>query len=604
MGKGSSAPSSQNIQQTNLPEYVRPQFESLLKRAEGLSQESYQPYTEQRIATEGMGDIQGAYDITRGVAGSGIAGLPQAMGVLGSNVQAGQQLAGQAGPFQFGQAGFSQFQPTEFGGFQAGGADPFAGFSQQQFGATQASPFAGFQERQVDPFTAFREAQFQAGRAEPFAGFEQQQVSPFADFEATQAEQFQFDPTQRFTGAAVEDYMSPFMQSVVERQQEDARQQFGEQRAGRASQAVRAGAFGGSRQAVQEGIAERGLLDRLAGIQATGSQQAFEQATQMFGADRAAEFARQQAQAGELGRTQGIGAQEAARVQEARARELARTQGIGVEEARRVQESRAGEMARVQGLDIQEQARVQQAQAAEAARLQESQAQEMARVQGISVEEARRIQQGQAAELGRVQGIDVQEQARVQQAAAAEAARVQSAEAAELARTQGISIDEARRIQQARAAEQARVQGIESGELGRVQAAQAAEQARIQSAQAAENRAAQQQQLQALGFSAEQAQQMVGLGGQERAASIQDAQLLENIGRSQRAFEQEGLDIDYQNFIRQQAFPEQQLQMLSGILRGVPVQPSVTQTAYAPFNPMQQLAGAGLAGIGLYRGMQ
>jgi hypothetical protein len=44
--------------------------------------------------------------------------------------------------------------------------------------------------------------------------------------------------------------------------------------------------------------------------------------------------------------------------------------------------------------------------------------------------------------------------------------------------------------------------------------------------------------------------------------------------------------------------------MLSGILRGVPVQPGITQTAYAPFNPLQQLAGAGLTGIGLYRGLQ
>lgn len=604
MGK-SRAPASQSISQTNLPEYVRPQFEALIKRAEGLSETTYQPFGGQRVATEGMGDINQAYDVTRGVAGSGIAGLPQAMGVIGSNVQAGQNIAQQAGqPFQFGQAGFSQFQPTEFGGFQAGGANPFGGFQQQGFQATQAQPFAGFQGQQVDPFTAFREAQFQAGRAQPFAGFEEQQVDPFAGFQETQADQFQFGPTERFTGSAVDQYMSPFMQSVVERQQADARRQFDEQAAGRSAQAVRAGAFGGSRQAVQEGIAERGLLDRLAGIQATGSQQAFEQATQMFGADRAAEFARQQAQAGELGRTQGIGAQEAARVQEARARELARTQGIGVEEARRVQEGRAGEMARVQGLDIQEQARVQQAQAAEQARLQESQAQEMARVQGISVEEARRIQQAQAAELGRVQGIDVQEQARIQQAQAAEAARVQAAEAAELARTQGIGLDEARRIQEARAAEAARVQGIQAGELGRVQAGSAAELGRVQAAQAAENRAAQQQQLQALGFSAEQAQQLVGLGGTQRAADIQGAQLLESIGRSQRALEQERLDIDYQDFLRQSAFPEQQLQFLSSILRGVPVQPGVMETAYAPFNPMQQLAGAGLAGIGLYRGMQ
>ena len=78
MGKG-SAPSSQTVTQTNLPEYVRPQFEALLKRAEGLSQETYQPYKDKRVATEGMGDINQAYDMTRGIAGSGIAGMPQAM---------------------------------------------------------------------------------------------------------------------------------------------------------------------------------------------------------------------------------------------------------------------------------------------------------------------------------------------------------------------------------------------------------------------------------------------------------------------------------------------------------------------------------------------
>jgi hypothetical protein len=38
-------------------------------------------------------------------------------------------------------------------------------------------------------------------------------------------------------------------------------------------------------------------------------------------------------------------------------------------------------------------------------------------------------------------------------------------------------------------------------------------------------------------------------------------------------------------------------------LRGVPVQPGVTQTAYTPFNPLQQALGAGLGAIGLYRGL-
>lgn len=407
MGKGSGgAPASQNITQTNLPEYAEPYFKRLLERSEALSLGEYQPFEGQRQAAL-PGDISAAYDVTRQVAGQGIAGLPQAMGVVSGNVQAGQDIAQRAG------------QPFQFGGTQ----------------------------------------------------FTQQGVDPFAGFQEAQADQFQFDPTQRFTGAAVQEYMSPYMQNVVDEQSRRAIQQFQEQRGGRAAQAVGAGAFGGSRQAVQESLAERDLLDRLSGIQATGSQQAFQQAAQMFGQDRGAEFARQQAQAGELARTQGIGAQEAARVQAAQASELARAQGIDVAEA------------------------------------------------------------------------------------------------------------------------------------GRVQAAQAAEQARIQAAQAAENRASQQSQLQALGFSAEQAQQMVGFGEAGRAADIQSAQLLENIGRSQLGREQEALDIAYQDFVRQQAFPEQQLQGFSSILRGVPVQPGVTQTAYTPFNPLQQALGAGLGAIGLYRGL-
>ena len=67
--------------------------------------------------------------------------------------------------------------------------------------------------------------------------------------------------------------------------------------------------------------------------------------------------------------------------------------------------------------------------------------------------------------------------------------------------------------------------------------------------------------------------------------------------------EQAGLDIGYQDYVRQMAYPEQQLQFLSSILRGVPVEPSMTQTAYAPYNPLQQALGAGLGAIGLYRGL-
>lgn len=324
MGKGSSAPTSQTVEQTNLPDYVRPQFERLLARAESQSIAPYTPYSGQRIA-QATPDTQLSYNIARDVATSGVPGLPQAAGVVAQNIGQGQEIAQGATPYQY-------------------------------------------------------------------------------------------DPTQLFTGSNVGQYMSPYMQQVLDVQKDQARRQFEEQGAARSAQAVQAGAFGGSRQAVQEAIAERELLNRMADIQATGQQQAFESAQQAFQADRSAMFGREQAQAGE-------------------------------------------------------------------------------------------------------------------------------------------------------------------------------------------DRAARADQLRALGFTSQQAQQMVGMGETARAADIQGSQLLEAVGRAERGLEQEGLDIAYQDFLRQQAYPEQQLQQFSSILRGVPVQPSVTQTAYAPYNPMQQVLGAGLTGLSLYRGL-
>ena len=110
-------------------------------------------------------------------------------------------------------------------------------------------------------------------------------------------------------------------------------------------------------------------------------------------------------------------------------------------------------------------------------------------------------------------------------------------------------------------------------------------------------------QLQALGQGAGLAGQMAALGETGRAADIQNAQLLETIGGELEGRQQEAMDMAYQDFLRQQAYPEQQLQLYSSILRGVPVEPTTTSTLYQPYNPMQQALGAGLGAIGLYRGL-
>jgi len=85
---------------------------------------------------------------------------------------------------------------------------------------------------------------------------------------------------------ATAQYMSPYMQNVVDYQKSQALRdyQIGDQM--RAAQTSKAGAFGGSRQALVQSEAQRGLNSQLQGISAQGAQNAFQnaQAQQQFGA--------------------------------------------------------------------------------------------------------------------------------------------------------------------------------------------------------------------------------------------------------------------------------------------------------------------------------
>jgi hypothetical protein len=186
-----------------------------------------------------------------------------------------------------------------------------------------------------------------------------------------------------------------------------------------------------------------------------------------------------------------------------------------------------------------------------------------------------------------------------------EFARVQQSQAQELARTQGISIDEAARVQAAQAQELARTQGISVEEAARVQAGNASEQARVQQARADESMRQREFQLQTMGFSADMAREIAGLGERARQGDIQAAQLLEAQGLGQMAREQAGLDVAYQDFLRQQNFPKEQLGFYSNTLRGLPVGDAGTATTTQPgASPLQQALGLGISGLGLYRGMQ
>lgn len=89
--------------------------------------------------------------------------------------------------------------------------------------------------------------------------------------------------------AAIRDYyMSPYQQSVTDKAKTDAAMNWMKEKQYRDANAVKAGAFGGTRAAVQEAISASELQNRLTGIDVQGAQSAFENAQAQFERDRAA----------------------------------------------------------------------------------------------------------------------------------------------------------------------------------------------------------------------------------------------------------------------------------------------------------------------------
>lgn len=96
-----------------------------------------------------------------------------------------------------------------------------------------------------------------------------------------------FGPFQDYR-TNVSSFMSPYMQDVVNQQKSNALLDFNRAQSGRDAQAVKAGAFGGSRGAVVDALAQEDLSRRMDQIQAEGSQRAFENASTAFENQRGA----------------------------------------------------------------------------------------------------------------------------------------------------------------------------------------------------------------------------------------------------------------------------------------------------------------------------
>jgi hypothetical protein len=123
--------------------------------------------------------------------------------------------------------------------------------------------------------------------------------------------QYTFNPyqTQQFTGNNVQAYMSPYMDNVVARQQQDATRQADIAGQAQQAQAARSGAFGGSGDYLMRGQAAGNLARQKGDIQAQGLQNAYQQAMGQFNQSQAQNLAGQQLNAQQQQFGAGLGLQ-------------------------------------------------------------------------------------------------------------------------------------------------------------------------------------------------------------------------------------------------------------------------------------------------------
>ena len=94
-------------------------------------------------------------------------------------------------------------------------------------------------------------------------------------------------------------------------------------------------------------------------------------------------------------------------------------------------------------------------------------------------------------------------------------------------------------------------------------------------------------------------QTYANLGTAQQQADLQRFNAQNAIGAQEQAQGQQGLDIRYGDFLRQQNYPMEQLGLQSNILRGLPTAVNTTQTTSAPApSVLGQVAGAGLSALG------
>jgi hypothetical protein len=309
-GGGGGGPSSTTVNQSNIPDWLRPQVEQVLG---GATKELFKT-TQTGVDKDGkpIYDITGTKDFTpystdpsKYVAGfsplqtqvqKNAANLQmpgqfnQATGLANAAGQGGMQSAQQA--LGYGNAGFQSGQQGQQLGIQGGQmyGQMGAGYGQQganlgiqggQYyggqGAGYGSQAAGLAGQAQSYGQNASDIGLMGLRAEQYG----RNISSQAEDYAAQAARAGSDYGYLMrTPAEMQKYMSPYQSAVTDIQLEGAQRQADIAAQTRKSQAARAGAYGGARQAIENAEANRALASQKDAIRAQGLQSAYDRAQQ------------------------------------------------------------------------------------------------------------------------------------------------------------------------------------------------------------------------------------------------------------------------------------------------------------------------------------
>ena len=225
--------------------------------------------------------------------------------------------------------------PTSVQEYQTGFAPVIAPYAETLLGQAQLAT-----DTELNPYQQYmrdRQAQFTPLQQQSFENAGLMQTAPqLGDATALAGQaglgalntQYTFNPykTQQFTGTntlpgydaqgkfqpgtgSIGQYMSPYMDTVVARQQSDAQRQGDIARQTQGAQAARAGAFGGSGSMLANNQLNASIMRQKGDIQAKGLQDAYTQAMGQFNQSQAQNQAAQQLNAQQQQFGAGLGLQ-------------------------------------------------------------------------------------------------------------------------------------------------------------------------------------------------------------------------------------------------------------------------------------------------------